>query len=173
MFELQLELQTTTFGKNFQRMRPAERIQYIKDMVLAATDELHEALNETGWKPWTTVRHVNEDAYIAELVDAWHFLMNLLLATGREPSELADLLFHGYITKAQVNVERQAQGYDGVSSKCGHCGRALDDVAVRCWRVGDQAYCADADVDINFLQTHEVMVVPLTIATRKPRDTVG
>lgn len=173
MFELQLELQTTTFGKNFQRMRLAERVQYIKDMVLAATDELHEALNETGWKPWATKRHINEDAYIAELVDAWHFLMNLMLATGREPDELADLLFDGYIRKRERNVARQAEGYDGVSSKCGHCGRALDDAAVGCWRKGDQGYCAEVDADLNFIQTQEVMVTGLTVALRAPRDTVS
>lgn len=173
MFELQLELQTTTFGKNFQRMRPAERIQYIKDMVIAATDELHEALNETGWKPWATVRHIHEDAYIAELVDAWHFLMNLMLATGREPGDLADLLFHGYVTKAQVNVERQARGYDGVSSKCSHCGRALDDTAVSCWRVEDQGYCAETNTDLNFTETQDVKVVPVTIVSGRPRDTVS
>lgn len=173
MFELQLELQSTTFGKNFQRMLPAERIQYIKDMVLAATKELGEALDETGWKPWTTSRHVNEEAYQAELVDTWHFLMNLMLATGREPEELADLLFDGYIRKRGLNVQRQAEGYDGVSSKCVECRRALDDPAVECWRTDDQGYCAESNTDINFLQTQEVRVVPIEMATMQRRDTVA
>lgn len=132
MFELQHELQTSTFGKNFQRMLPAERIQYIKDMVLAAVQELGEALDETGWKPWATSQHVNDTAYQAELVDTWHFLMNLMLATGRDPEELADALFHGYTAKRQRNIQRQAEGYDGVLGKCPKCWRALDDPAVEC-----------------------------------------
>lgn len=102
------------------------RIRHIKENILACTDELHEALNEIGWKQWATSRHINEDALKKELIDAAHFLINLMLHAGMT----ADEFFEMYIVKNKRNFERQAEGYDGVSSKCPHCARALDDVGV-------------------------------------------
>jgi hypothetical protein len=59
MMRLQKQLQVEAFGADPSVMQDADRIQYIKDMVLAATDELHEALAEVGWKPWATSKHLN------------------------------------------------------------------------------------------------------------------
>jgi len=133
MFELQSKLQFQSYGRVPQRMLPGERIQYVKDMVLAATVELGEALDETQWKPWALgSNRINVDAYVGELVDAWHFLMNLLLATGLTPEAAADRLYEGYLTKRGVNERRAAEGYDAVSTKCPRCKRVLDDPAVRC-----------------------------------------
>lgn len=111
---------------------PEIRAAYIRDNVLSLTDELHEALGEVGWKPWATSRHLNEDAYLAELVDAWHFMMNLLLATGIPPEELARKFIMKYFEKAERNATRQVRGYDGVTGKCPGCHRALDDTTVQC-----------------------------------------
>lgn len=133
MFELQQKLQAQSYGRVPQRMLPGERIQYIKDMALALQFEVAEALGEVKWKPWTSGQSfVNVDAYVGELVDVWHFLMNLLLAAGYEPIEAADVLYAGYLAKRQVNERRQHDGYDGVSTKCPRCKRALDDPAVEC-----------------------------------------
>lgn len=152
MFQKQHELLAQSYGVIPQRMSRDERIQCVKDMVLAATDELHEALGETNWKPWSSgTRAINVDAYVGELVDVWHFLMNLMLTAGFEPTEAADRLYEGYLTKRGINERRQLDGYDGTSTKCVHCKRALDDPAVTCWRRGDQAYCAEVGADINFV----------------------
>jgi phosphoribosyl-ATP pyrophosphohydrolase len=121
MLRLQRQLQTETFGANPAVMQDADRIQYIKDMVLAATDELHEVLAEVGWKPWATSRHVNRDAYVSELVDVWHFVMNLLIAVDCGPEEL----YTKYLAKRSENARRQEAGYDGVSEKCSQCHRDL------------------------------------------------
>lgn len=104
------------------------KLEFIKTNVLAATDELHEALGETGWKPWATSKHINVDAYKAELIDAWHFFMNLCIVVDMTPEEL----YQGYLAKREKNIKRQQEGYDGVSTKCSECGRALDDDAVLC-----------------------------------------
>lgn len=152
MFELQHELQVQSYGVMPRRMTRDERIQYVKDMTLAAVHELGEALDETDWKPWSvSSRGINVDAYVGELVDVWHFLMNLMLAAGYEPAVAADKLYEGYLVKRGINRQRQLDGYDGVSTKCVGCGRALDDPAVACWRRGDQAYCAEAEADINLI----------------------
>jgi dimeric dUTPase (all-alpha-NTP-PPase superfamily) len=128
MFDAQQKLQAMYNGYDLDNQTQDDRIENIKLNVLALTDELHEALNETGWKPWATSRHINEDALKNELIDAWHFFMNLCLHAGLTPDEL----FKRYAEKRAINVQRQIDGYDGVSTKCGGCARALDDPAVAC-----------------------------------------
>ena len=107
---------------------PSAGIQFYKDMHVALVDELHEALAEIGWKPWASSMHFNQDAVRGELVDAFHFFMNLCLVSGVSAQDLID----GYIAKSAQNIKRQADGYDGVSTKCTRCKRALDDPAVHC-----------------------------------------
>lgn len=123
-----------------------DRIVFIRDMILALSDELHEALNEVGWKPWATSRHINEEAFKNELVDAWHFFMNLLLVARMSPEEL----YIRYLRKREKNIQRQNDGYDGLN-KCPMCGRAYDDDAVECFPSNDDssAFCA-----------HRMQVIP-------------
>lgn len=153
MFRLQYLLQTETYDINLHEMTDEQRIQFIKDNILAATDELHEAMAETGWKPWATSRHINEDAYLNEIIDLWHFVMNLVLATGHHPDFLAEQFHQRYMAKRRKNIQRQEDGYDGVAGKCSQCKRALDDSAVNCWKRGDQGWCDENQCHINFLET--------------------
>jgi hypothetical protein len=113
-----------------------DRINEFRTMVLALEDELHEALNETGWKPWASSRHFNTDAVKGELVDAWCFLMSLMLLAGMTPAEL----YQRYQAKMEINHKRQDEGYSG-TEKCKECGRALDDPATACYDDGDDAWC--------------------------------
>lgn len=138
LLEMQERLQREAYGRNLAAMQPEERVDFIKNMVLAATDELHEALNETAWKPWASgYGEIQRDAFFGELVDLFHFVMNLMLA-GRPdltPAEVAAELVVKYKAKNAKNLRRQLDGYDGKSNKCPGCRRALDDDAVRCRRV--------------------------------------
>jgi hypothetical protein len=151
LFELQHDLQTNYFNVNFQRMLPADRIRYIKDMKLSVSAELQEALDETDWKPWQPGNHVNRDAYLGELVDALHCLMNLFLALGDDPVKLADEVFERYTIKNHINRTRQSTG---VAEKCGGCRRALDDPAVACTRRGDRGYCSRDDIYVNYVNSN-------------------
>lgn len=128
IFERQRELQTRSFGVDPSTLNENERVRYVIDMNMALQDELHEALGEIGWKPWATSRHFNRDAYVGELIDALHFLVNLFLVAGADADEVHKL----YLAKANKNARRQQDGYDGLSGKCKVCGRALDDDAVNC-----------------------------------------
>jgi len=119
-------------GKRIDQFTDEERMQAIRDNVLACTDELHEALAETGWKPWASSNHVNREAFHAELVDAWHFFMNLMLHSGMTATDL----YEGYVKKNAKSLQRQAEGYDGVTTKCPKCKRAYDDDAVKCYPRG-------------------------------------
>lgn len=129
MFELQGDLQRNTYGSHPGDITdPDELIKFYKDMQIAISSELQEALDEMGWKPWATSNHFNEEAVQGELVDAFHFFMNLCMAAKMTP----DQLFSKYKAKRLKNIKRQQEGYDGIAGKCGECKRALDDTAVRC-----------------------------------------
>lgn len=128
ILDLQARRQRESFGLDLTNMSQEDRIEFIRWNVLALEAELHEALDEIGWKPWATSRHINREAFLGELVDAQHFLNNLYLAVGADASEVT----YRYLEKSAINRDRQAGQYDGVSTKCPICRRALDDPAVTC-----------------------------------------
>lgn len=121
---LQQRLQQEAYGIIFGEMTQVELVEQIKTNVLALTDELHEALAEVGWKPWATSRHINVEALQGELIDAYHFLMNLMLIVNMTDDQVDAM----YREKNARNLRRQQDGYDGVAGKCPECFRALDDV---------------------------------------------
>lgn len=138
IFERQAALQRETYGQDLADLSTEEAISAIKTNVLAATDELHELLGETGWKPWATSRHINLDSARSELVDVLHFVVNLGLVLGMTPESLHT----GYLAKRAKNVARQEAGYDGIATKCPGCKRALDDDGVLCeYEDGDGWFC--------------------------------
>lgn len=127
------DIQRDAYGYKPEEMTDPERVEYVRWNVLAAVDELHEALGETDWKPWSSTKGEggvrNRDAFIGELVDAMHFVGNLLFLVGCDDAELD----RRYQTKLQVNRDRQASGtYDAVTGKCEICGRDFADVGVTC-----------------------------------------
>ena len=126
LFWKQYELQTDSFKIDFENMSFEERRRYVTYNVLALENELHEALGEIDWKPWSEGEVFHRDAFLKELVDAFHFLMNLALAAGYQPEKVATEFANMYLHKRQVNADRQARGYDGRSDKC-DCGRAVED----------------------------------------------
>lgn len=130
MFNIQEHAQINIYGDGvpFEEWDNERKIEFIKDMRIAIDDELAEFMGEIGWKPWATSRHINVDAAKGELVDVFHFFMNFCLVVEMGPKEL----FEKYLAKNKKNIKRQEDGYDGVSSKCPGCKRALDDDAVDC-----------------------------------------
>lgn len=116
-----------------------EKINGIVYMKTALEAELNELLQEIGWKPWASSRHINYEAAKSELVDTFQFFMNLCFAVGMT----ADELLERHAEKLKINYERANGGYDGVSTKCGWCGRALDDKHVSCDSpTSETGYCA-------------------------------
>lgn len=113
MLNEQLALQVDYFDDP-RELRGEERIEFIRWNVLALLDEVHEVLAECGWKPWSGSRHVDEGRAVNELIDAFHFFMNLLWAMSGEhdPETLADRFVQEYLAKVAVNRERQEAGYE-------------------------------------------------------------
>lgn len=116
MLVAQHNLQLNTFNLDFTKMTDVERIAFIKEMKLALEAELQEALNEVGWKPWATSRHLHGDLYLTELIDALHFLLNMFLVLGHHPQDLATYIHGQYMSKNKRNAERQVEGYSGIKS---------------------------------------------------------
>lgn len=126
----QHQLQVDAHDADPLTMTNEERVVFIRWNVLALENELHEMLQEVGWKPWATSRHVNEQAALRELVDAFHFLMNLALAIaprGWDVTQITDEFVTEYLFKRLKNQKRQEDGYDGVTGKCPTCHREVDD----------------------------------------------
>lgn len=109
LLDSQARSQLQRFGKPLGDFTPYERIDFIRTQLLAALDELHEALHETGWKPWRTEGYaeVNRGAYLHELADVLVFIANLAVAVGATGDEL-----HQVLTEVQAKNElRMASGY--------------------------------------------------------------
>jgi dUTPase len=131
MLRGQLDFQRT-LGKDFVVMTTAERITWVKEMYVAAVQELGEALDETSWKSWATGERFDADALVRELCDAFQFMMNMIFASypDASPDELARTLYSVHARKLAVNHRRHEENYDAVSSKCPGCRRDRDEVTV-------------------------------------------
>ena len=80
-----------------------------KECVLAMVSELVEILGCVNWKAWKRQRLdlPNVPALREELVDVFHFLVNLFLLWGMTPDDVLTL----FEEKHNVNVARQKEGY--------------------------------------------------------------
>lgn len=122
-------LQEEAFGRDFSNQDPDEFADAIVMNHSALIVELSEFMAEVGWKDWATPRGwVNREAAVGELVDAAHFLANLLIRLDVTDTEWEQR----YRAKQEVNRNRQRSGYDGVTGKCPQCRRSYDDSGVTC-----------------------------------------
>lgn len=108
-------------GELVGEFTPKDLMDYIRINAYAALDEIHEAVRETGWKPWATSNHFNRDKYLEELADAQLFLDNLKLAALKEPTsesvaELTKEFQNLVLDKIDQAVERHEDGYTGLKT---------------------------------------------------------
>lgn len=103
----QRAMQETVYGVKPQDLDGEDLAEYIRLNVLAATDELHEVLAETGWKPWkrSELGRINRQEFADEIVDVLAFVANLALAAGIDGHELTWRL----VGKWHENERRQAE----------------------------------------------------------------
>jgi len=117
------ELQVGAYGINPGKLQGEALKGWCAINVLAATDELHEFLQEVPWKPWASGMQINRDAAISEIVDTMHFISNLLATFDVTGEELTRV----YKAKQIRNAQRQAEGYTGLD-KCSGCHRDKQEV---------------------------------------------
>lgn len=114
MMDLQITFQRR-LDPNFSNMTLKERVAFIKEHSIHLNQEINEMLYELPYfKPWKDYSGVTTaEAELAfekakmELIDAWHFFMNIMLALGITPARFYEM----YMRKNQENHRRQDAGY--------------------------------------------------------------
>lgn len=117
VFELQRKFQERLDPTVFTSMgaSPDMRAAFMRNHFVFCVQELNEALYEVPYfKPWKDYSGMSDLAHIVqmrkvqeELVDAFHFFVNLCLASGMSSQDLLD----GYFEKNKENIRRQEDGY--------------------------------------------------------------
>jgi len=113
MFSMQKKLQDSL--GIFEKIKNEEDKQaYINQMLLACFEEVTEIMKKTAYKNpeyvkfgWKKNQKWNLEVFKIEIVDLFHFMMNLCLAT----NITADEFYKIYCEKNLENYERQKRGY--------------------------------------------------------------
>jgi hypothetical protein len=93
------------------RLRDPHAQDFVNNAIFRVIGELMEASQELKNKPWKqTQKDVDYEAFKEELIDAWHFMLRLMLITFGWPEDTYQILTEAYAAKAQINQERQEQG---------------------------------------------------------------
>lgn len=111
MFQKQKELQER-LGFNFENMNEVERTGYMKENIWYVITELDEAFREMPYgKPWKLYTNFDRDLHQKnlkeELIDAFHFFINILIAAGLSTDEVYEI----YCYKNKINHKRQDENY--------------------------------------------------------------
>lgn len=105
-FDFMLDMQRAVeaaWGRTVDPTDGAAVSAYIRDVILCATDELHEVLGEVNWKPWKDTRGIKDvAAYREEMADVLHFILDLYLAAGLTGQDI----IVDYMAKHYKNIER-------------------------------------------------------------------
>ena len=113
MFDKQRKLQENFGIFEKTKISPVMKQHFIDRMLLAIHEETVEIGRETmsknkkmpfGWKQQC---FMNEDKCKQEIIDLWHFTMNLWLIMGGTDEEF----FEMYLKKNNINHTRQENGY--------------------------------------------------------------
>lgn len=71
-------------------------------------EELYEAINNLKNKPWKqTFKKTDQEAFLEELADAWHFFIEFHILAGIDPLTI----FKEYFKKSLINDNRKANNY--------------------------------------------------------------
>lgn len=114
MLEKQTEFQCR-LDEKFLDKTVEERVAFIKEHSIHLNQEINEMLYELPFfKPWKDYTGMGVEAQnIAmqkarcEMIDAWHFFMNIMIGLGFTAEEFYDM----YMEKITENHKRQDDGY--------------------------------------------------------------
>jgi dimeric dUTPase (all-alpha-NTP-PPase superfamily) len=79
-------------------------------LFMLSTALVHEAIElqrETNWKWWKKENNLESKKIQEEIIDIWHFLIQLSIEAGLDSRKLIEL----YIKKNKENLNRQIKGY--------------------------------------------------------------
>lgn len=144
MLQMQKELQSR-LGTDFDSLSQEDKANFMRNHRGYLADEVAEALYEMPfYKLWKSYDKMSDaqlnDAWLKvkmELVDSWHFFMNLLLCAGFTAEEF----FEMYMAKNKENHRRQDAGYN---SDVSYRDQSVEDVM----KSGDFMSCIDPSCTI-------------------------
>ena len=115
MFKMQKAFQDRV-DQRYKSTDLKERAAFLRDHFVFCNQEMQEMLYEIPffkhWKDYSkmTDKEIEEayDKAKEEIIDAWHFFINIMLGLGMTAEEL----FTRYLDKHKENIRRQDEGYD-------------------------------------------------------------
>jgi len=115
MFKMQKAFQDKV-DQRYKSTNLKERAAFLRDHFVFCNQEMQEMLYELPYfKPWKDYSKMTdeeiEEAYNKakeEIIDAWHFFINIMLGLGMTAEEL----FTRYLNKHKENIRRQDEGYN-------------------------------------------------------------
>lgn len=103
-------------GYDYDTMSPEDKMQALRNYVVALMMEQAEMLEEVSWKPWRTYESQkpkpNKRKIALEWVDCLFFLVDQMFALDLEPDDVLT----AYETKLARNHERISNGYSKVKT---------------------------------------------------------
>jgi dimeric dUTPase (all-alpha-NTP-PPase superfamily) len=113
LFDKQNDLFKKELGSTENKMKSLYEIKEPFDgyrIFMLSSALLHEAVElqrETNWKWWKSKSKTNKDKIQEEIVDIWHFLIQVSIEAGLDPKTLTEK----YTEKNRENIKRQENGY--------------------------------------------------------------
>jgi dimeric dUTPase (all-alpha-NTP-PPase superfamily) len=113
LFDKQNELFKKQLGNNKNKMQNLYEIREPFEgyrIFMLSTALVHEAIElqrETNWKWWKKESQINNNKIQEEIIDIWHFLIQISIEAGLDSEKLVEK----YIEKNQENLKRQVKGY--------------------------------------------------------------
>jgi len=114
LFIQQFKLQDRLGNIKKIKSSPEMKQKYINQMILAIHEEAVEIMRETAYKNpdyvefgWKKGQKFDNEKFKEEIVDIWHFVLNLCIVADMDSDELVARFFN----KNQENHKRQDDGY--------------------------------------------------------------
>ena len=114
MLNILFEMQSTLVNdvgnrarKERSEMDGAPKEKHISGLCVATIHECVELQRLTNWKWWKAPTEFNENEAREELIDIWHFVIQMSMVMGMRPEDIV----MEYRKKHEVNRERQRSGY--------------------------------------------------------------
>jgi dimeric dUTPase (all-alpha-NTP-PPase superfamily) len=113
LFDKQKELYKKQLANSENKMKNIYDIKEPFDgyrIFMLSTALVHEAIElqrETNWKWWKKEKSMDEQKIQEEIIDIWHFLLQLTIEAGIDSKKLIET----YLKKNKENLNRQEKGY--------------------------------------------------------------
>ena len=106
LYKKQLENMENKMKNLYEIKEPFEGYR----VFMLSTALVHEAIElqrETNWKWWKKASKMDDDKIQEEIIDIWHFLIQISIEAGLDSKKLIEK----YMKKNEENLKRQVKGY--------------------------------------------------------------